>query len=130
MGYSLDLKWGSNRNEIYSSNQFYEISIKIESHVAKICESIQMKTVSIFCKSKCLVNSPRFDFKKLGIGLVAIDSLQILQDKASKSVNFGFLSILKTDNVGPQQITLSPQRISSHNQEYLGLFDQASLILL
>ena len=89
-----------------------------------------MKIVTILRKSKYLVNSLRFVLKKLGIALIEIDSLQILQDKASKSVNFGFLSILKTDNVGPQQITLSPQRISSHNQEYLGLFDQASLILL
>lgn len=59
-----------------------------------------MKIVAILRKSKYLVNSLRFVLKKLGIALIEIDSLQILHDKSHKSVNFDFLSILNTDNVG------------------------------
>jgi FkbM family methyltransferase len=59
-----------------------------------------METVSIFRKSIYLARPLRFIFKKLGIAVIAIGSLQNLQENANKSVNFDFLSILESDNVG------------------------------
>ena len=59
-----------------------------------------METACIFRKFIYLARPLRFIFKKLGIAVIAIGSLQNLQENANKSVNFDFLSILNSDNVG------------------------------
>lgn len=59
-----------------------------------------MKIVSVFRKLKYLIDPLRYVLKKLGIAMIATDSLQILQDRSNKSLNFDFLSVLDSNNVG------------------------------